>query len=605
MATNKVVYGNQTLIDLTPDTLTASVLGRGYTAHDRGGNPIIGTADLGGAVWGNITGDIDDQTDLQEEFNDVWKANGILGAKNFWLDDLYNHFTAQYDATFSVSNRELTISMASTESSGVYISGNNWLKPAFANITTPCILSVDVKGDSAFACRVQLNGAIVAREVTSAWQTFSLIITDPSQMASCAFVNSSGAAHIIYARNYMLRLADDSDETYRPYAKTNRELTVEKYDINDVELGAIADDDYFPLYDTSVMTSKKTLWANIKSKLKVYFDTLYQGILGTSSDISIRKLTAKVIANAVTGSGTAGRDAGEGVSPRYFPAKWTFNISGVTLANGQKFLIKIPVAGITYGVYMSIDNGTTYKPVITQGTTRLTTHYGNGVFIEVVYDSSASAANIYPVNGGDTSGTVSGGAFRVLNFYDANSNVTQTATTTNANYEVLFSATADNTTRTEGARKNNNLKFNPSTGNLQTTQLNGVTVGSSPKFTDTQPNNATLTIQKNGTTVKSFTANASSNVTCNITVPELTTQDFSWNNTPITAASAAGAYWTGGSNYFSVAKSGYTPVAVYITDFGMAKANFNVFLNGNNLAAMSDISQTVGQIKVKVLYIKS
>ena len=32
-------------------------------------------------------------------------------------------------------------------------------------------------------------------------------------------------------------------------------------------------------------------------------------------------------------------------------------------------------------------------------------------------------------------------------------------------------------------------------------------------------NNATLTIQKNGTTVKTFTANASSNVTCNITVP--------------------------------------------------------------------------------------
>ena len=32
-------------------------------------------------------------------------------------------------------------------------------------------------------------------------------------------------------------------------------------------------------------------------------------------------------------------------------------------------------------------------------------------------------------------------------------------------------------------------------------------------------NNATLTIQKNGTTVKTFTANSSTNVTCNITVP--------------------------------------------------------------------------------------
>ena len=45
--------------------------------------------------------------------------------------------------------------------------------------------------------------------------------------------------------------------------------------------------------------------------------------------------------------------------------------------------------------------------------------------------------------------------------------VTQTATTTNANYEILFSETADNTTRTEAARKTSGLKFNPSTNGLQ------------------------------------------------------------------------------------------------------------------------------------------
>jgi len=44
MATNKVVYGNTTLLDLTEDTLTASVLGAGYTAHDRSGTQIVGTA---------------------------------------------------------------------------------------------------------------------------------------------------------------------------------------------------------------------------------------------------------------------------------------------------------------------------------------------------------------------------------------------------------------------------------------------------------------------------------------------------------------------------------------------------------------------------------
>ena len=73
-------------------------------------------------------------------------------------------------------------------------------------------------------------------------------------------------------------------------------------------------------------------------------------------------------------------------------------------------------------------------------------------------------------------------------FTDTNDAVTQTATTTSADYEVLFSNSADNTTKTEGARKNSNLKFNPSTGNLQATQLNGVNIGSSPKFSDTTYN---------------------------------------------------------------------------------------------------------------------
>lgn len=60
----------------------------------------------------------------------------------------------------------------------------------------------------------------------------------------------------------------------------------------------------------------------------------------------------------------------------------------------------------------------------------------------------------------------------IFNIYDSGNNlVTQTATSTSANYELLFSATADNTTRTEGARKNSNLLFNPSTGMLTTNDI--------------------------------------------------------------------------------------------------------------------------------------
>lgn len=41
---NKVVYGGETLIDLTADTITAAQLAYGVTAHDKSGAPITGTS---------------------------------------------------------------------------------------------------------------------------------------------------------------------------------------------------------------------------------------------------------------------------------------------------------------------------------------------------------------------------------------------------------------------------------------------------------------------------------------------------------------------------------------------------------------------------------
>ena len=43
MGKSKVVYGEQVLIDLTADTITADKLWHGYTAHGADGEPITGT----------------------------------------------------------------------------------------------------------------------------------------------------------------------------------------------------------------------------------------------------------------------------------------------------------------------------------------------------------------------------------------------------------------------------------------------------------------------------------------------------------------------------------------------------------------------------------
>lgn len=43
MAKNKIIFGGQTLIDLTADTITAADLAYGVTAHDKSGEVITGT----------------------------------------------------------------------------------------------------------------------------------------------------------------------------------------------------------------------------------------------------------------------------------------------------------------------------------------------------------------------------------------------------------------------------------------------------------------------------------------------------------------------------------------------------------------------------------
>lgn len=60
---NKVVLGSSTLIDLTADTVTPSTLMQGYTAHDKSGALITGTA----SATGGVTQDQDGYLVLDDE----------------------------------------------------------------------------------------------------------------------------------------------------------------------------------------------------------------------------------------------------------------------------------------------------------------------------------------------------------------------------------------------------------------------------------------------------------------------------------------------------------------------------------------------------------
>ena len=183
---------------------------------------------------------------------------------------------------------------------------------------------------------------------------------------------------------------------------------------------ATADDGAEPIYVrqyTGVYTTiKRTL-----TLLDANGDTTLPGNLNLDHVINM----------VLKGTGTAASDKGSGVSPRYFPAKWTFNI-GRTPVDGDIIVIETPVAGHDYGVFLSIDNGSHYHPVTLSGTGRLTTHWPAGSYVALIFDSNNSAASMFAVNGADTRSTVTGGTWRSLNYYSSGNTYTQALCTTAA-----------------------------------------------------------------------------------------------------------------------------------------------------------------------------
>lgn len=77
MAVNKVVLGENTLIDLTGDTVSADKLAKGTTAHDMAGEPIVGTMEAGGGkVYTFTDGLTETDGTVSWDLNDRIKSAG-------------------------------------------------------------------------------------------------------------------------------------------------------------------------------------------------------------------------------------------------------------------------------------------------------------------------------------------------------------------------------------------------------------------------------------------------------------------------------------------------------------------------------------------------
>lgn len=100
----------------------------------------------------------------------------------------------------------------------------------------------------------------------------------------------------------------------------------------------------------------------------------------------------------VQGSSSA---AGNSTSGEYLSTKWEGTISGITTpTNGLKIAYRIATnTGVgTAGAVLSIDGGTTYKPVVFNVNSVITTRYGVGSTLLLTYNSTQTAAGYLTSN---------------------------------------------------------------------------------------------------------------------------------------------------------------------------------------------------------------
>ena len=168
MAINKVIYDNQTLVDLTADTVTADTLAAGVTAHDKSGASIVGTAykntyyvkGTQTAVTGAWTGELPEVDALYNGLTiDYWlpfagsgnatlnltlKGGTKTGAKNCYRDNA-NRLTTQVGANCICRLIYQTVTISGTSYSGW------WLVRTLDNNTTDIVNLYE--GSAAFTAK--------------------------------------------------------------------------------------------------------------------------------------------------------------------------------------------------------------------------------------------------------------------------------------------------------------------------------------------------------------------------------------------------------------------------------------------------------------------
>lgn len=186
------------------------------------------------------------------------------------------------------------------------------------------------------------------------------------------------------------------------------------YTIDNTSDATIDDIDYIPFYDLSSTSKKKITFSGIITKLSNTFLSKSGGTL-----TGVLK-TEHPINQVVSGTGTVAFDEdvveSNTTNTYHHPTKWNFDLSISSPQKGDIISVTIPIINnLQNGVYMSTDNGTTYFPVLINGTNPLQNQFSANTIIMLQFDSNASCNNIYSVNGSTSFVSITNGCWRVVN----------------------------------------------------------------------------------------------------------------------------------------------------------------------------------------------
>lgn len=222
-----------------------------------------------------------------------------------------------------------------------------------------------------------------------------------------------------------LRLLTRASNAYAEAVKVNENgiVTFAKQIVGIIDTAAATEHDlkFSDIKTAGAAAPAAGSYVTFNGEENITISTQTIGALNLNGDTMLGRLTTeKPINQLLIGTGTAGKDAGSG-NNRYQPAKWTFD-TGMNAVDGDIITIKIPVAGHDYGVYISLDNGEHYNPVVLVDNGRLTTHFAVGRYIQLVFEAAGTAASVFPAEGGTSRTTVTG-VWRVINFKDTTYNL--------------------------------------------------------------------------------------------------------------------------------------------------------------------------------------